>query len=166
MPGPVFQVESCCLAGWCVCPHLTHHRESTHRQVDASSASFYQGHWACTHLSPACYNEEVFPFLSKICPPTQGLDLTLLAYSKTFLSSFPLISSCPCLFMSACTGAPLAPVLEENLFWLHVLLRLLPGQCQLPWEHGLPLLHTLSTSPSLLINPFMWLPSPHFRQWS
>lgn len=123
------------------------------------------------HSSFPCMLQWVsVPLLVKDLSPHSGSGSHPACLLKNFtplpLSSFPSLSSSPCLFMSACTGAPIAPVLRENLFWCHALLRLLPGQCQLPWKHALPLLNTLSTSPSLLINPFMWLPSPHFRQWS
>lgn len=48
----------------------------------------------CLHSSFSCtFSEEVFPFLSKVCPCTWALVSTLLAYSKTLLLCLsPLLS--------------------------------------------------------------------------
>lgn len=99
------------------------------------------------------------PSIKNLAPPQLGgLDPLFLPTQKLYnfaYLSFPINLSL-CLLILAHVGVPQAPVSKENL-WLHILLSLLPGQCQLPWKHALPLLNIFLT-PLLSSSPFIWLP--------
>lgn len=105
------------------------------------------------------------PSIKNLAPPQLGgLDPLFLPTQKLYnfaYLSFPINLSL-CLLILAHAGAPQAPVSKENL-WLHILLSLLPGQCQLPWKHALPLLNILPNSSSLLIP--LHLASRQSSQW-
>lgn len=158
MPRHMLQVEGPCLVGKYVYPSLIHHRESTHCQADASSASHYRGSLRL-YLSFSCTLQWI-----SVCLPTKGLSLhsgsgahpscPIKNFTPLPPSPFPFIYlSFSLLLISACTGVPIAPVLKKNLFEFHILLRLLQVSVNFLESMVYNLLNILPDSPSLLI-PF------------
>lgn len=154
MPRHMLQVEGPCLVGKYVYPSLIHHRESTHCQADASSASHYRG---SLRLQPSfsCTLQWI-----SVPLPTKGLSLHsgsgahLSCPIKNFTplppSPFPFINLSFSLFvnisMHRCSNSS---CLERKPFWISYPSQTAAGQCQLPWKHGLQLAKYTS-----------WLPFP------
>lgn len=172
MPRHMLQVEGPCLVGKCVYPSLIHHRESTHCQADASSASHYRGS-LCLHPSFSCMLQWI-----SVPLPTKGLSLhsgseahpscLLINFTPLPLSPFPFVNLSFSPFvkisMHRCSNSS---CLERKALWTSH-----PSQTT-AWS-----VSTSLKAWSTLAKYTSWLPfSPHpisfegfhhhaFRQWS
>lgn len=138
--------------------------ECRSHQVSATRASCYQGSelsvpspilsldvkirkWSpCCQKSPPHTSFRVW--ITPLLPTPKPYSIDYFSFPSTFPSLSVNISLCKCSKSFS---------FKENLFWLHILLSLLPGLCQLPWKHDLCLLN-IFPNPLPSSSPFIWLP--------